>query len=67
MKTKIQINAIDGSVLFEYECENNSIHKTLEQLVKQRDNFLGSYSQWGWLMLVYLRGIDFEKSQIIKP
>lgn len=31
MKRKIQINNIFGKVLFEYECENNTIAKTLEQ------------------------------------
>ena len=34
MKTKIQIKSIFGNVLFEYECEENTIKKTVEKAVK---------------------------------
>ena len=35
MKTKLQIKDIFGKVLFEYECEDNTIKKTLEEAVRQ--------------------------------
>ena len=35
MKTKLQIKSIFGSLLFEYECEENSIKKTLEKAIKE--------------------------------
>ena len=31
---KIEIKSIFGSVLFDYDCENNSIKKTLEEAVE---------------------------------
>jgi len=34
MKTKIQINSIFGKLLFEYECEDNTIAKTVTEAVK---------------------------------
>ena len=34
MKTKLQIKSIYGNVLFEYECEDNTIKKTIEEVVK---------------------------------
>jgi len=30
---KIEIKSIFGSVLFEYDCENNTIRKTLEEAI----------------------------------
>ena len=38
MKTKIQIKSILGNVLFEYECEDNTIKKTVEQAIKEKAN-----------------------------
>lgn len=34
MKRKLQIKSILGNLLFEYECEDNTIAKTLEEAVK---------------------------------
>jgi len=36
MKTSIKIMSIFGKLLFEYECEENSIKKTVEQAVKEK-------------------------------
>lgn len=35
MKTKIQIKSVFGKILFEYESEDNSLKKTVEEAVKQ--------------------------------
>lgn len=36
MKTLIQIKSVFGQLLFEYECENNTIKKTIEKAVLER-------------------------------
>ena len=41
MKTKIQIKSISGDVKFEYECEYNSIKKTVEKAIKEICNLSG--------------------------
>ena len=38
MKTEIEIKDIFGNVLFTYECEDNSVKKTVEEAVRQRAN-----------------------------
>ena len=38
MVTKIEIKSVFGSVLFEYECEDNTIKKTVEKAVKDKIN-----------------------------
>jgi hypothetical protein len=38
MKTKIQIKSMFGKLLFEYETENNTVAKTLEQAAKEGAN-----------------------------
>jgi hypothetical protein len=38
MKTKIQINSIFGRLLFEYECEDNTIAKTVTEAKKSGAN-----------------------------
>ncbi|CAB4219586.1 hypothetical protein UFOVP1615_51 [uncultured Caudovirales phage] len=35
---KIEIKSIFGNVLFEYDCEDNTIRKTLEQAIKSSAN-----------------------------
>jgi len=43
MKTKISIkNRFTGSVLFEFETENNTIKKTVEKAMKEKINLRGS-------------------------
>ena len=34
MKTKIEIKSIFGKLLFEFECENNTIKKTVEKAIE---------------------------------
>ena len=38
MKTKIEIKSIFGKLLFEFECENNSISKTVSEALKNSAN-----------------------------
>ena len=42
MKTKIKIESIFGKLLFEYEAEDNTIKKTLEEAVKSGANLSGA-------------------------
>ena len=55
MKTKIEIKSIWGSILFEYEKENNSIKDTLIEAIKggadlRGADLVGSYlGEWGKL------------------
>lgn len=42
MKTTIKINSISGILLFEYECEKNSIKKTVEQAVREKINLISA-------------------------
>ena len=53
MKTKIEIKSICGSILFEYEKENNSIKETLIEAIKGGADLGGAY-----LCGAYLRGAD---------
>ena len=54
MKTKIQIKSIFGSIRFEYETENNTTAKTLEQAVKEGVNLIGAN----------LEGADLEDANL---
>ena len=42
MKTKIEIKSVIGSVLFEHECDNNTIRKALEEAVSRGANLRGA-------------------------
>jgi hypothetical protein len=42
MKTKIQINSIFGRLLFEYECEDNTIAKTVTEAKKSGADLSGA-------------------------
>jgi len=42
MKTKIQTKSVFGSVLFEHECEDNTIKKTVEKAVIVEANLKGA-------------------------
>jgi len=50
MKTKIKIESIFGKLLFEFECENNSISNTVEEAIKSCAN----------LSCANLRGADLS-------
>ena len=56
MKTKIEIKSIWGSILFEYEKENNSIKDTLIEAIKGGANLRGAD-----LRGADLRGADLDE------
>ena len=56
MKTKIQIKSIFGSLLFELECENNSIKNTVIEAVKIGANLSGANLSGADLIGAYLSG-----------
>ena len=56
MKTKIEIKSVFGSVLFEFEKENNTIKDTLIEAVKRGANLRGAYLRGADLRGAYLRG-----------
>ena len=49
MKKKIQIKLLFGSVLFEHECKDNSIRKTLEAAVSARAHLADAYLAGAYL------------------
>ena len=53
---KIQIKSVYGSVLFEYEKENNTIKDTLCEAVKKGANLSGAYLRCADLSGAYLSG-----------
>jgi len=56
-KVKIEIkNRWTGSVLFEYEKENNTIKETLEKAVEERADLRGAYLRGADLSGAYLSG-----------
>ena len=61
MKTKIQIKSFAGSVLFEYESENNTIKKTLEEAVNAGANLSGANLSGAYLSGANLYGADLKK------
>lgn len=56
MKTKIEIKSIWGSVLFEYEKENNSVKETLIEAVKRGADLRGANLRGAYLGGADLRG-----------
>lgn len=60
MKTKIQIKNILGSVLFEYESEENTIKETLTKAVENKKDLQGAYLQGADLRGADLQGADLQ-------
>jgi hypothetical protein len=65
MKTKIQIKSIFGSLLFELECENNSIKNTVIEAVKIGANLIGSNLRNANLRSANLSGADLRNANLI--
>ena len=56
-KTTIQIkNCWNSNILFEYETEDNSLQKTLEEAVRRKIDLRGAYLRGAYLRGAYLRG-----------
>ena len=66
---KIEIKSILGSVLFEYDVENNSVRKALVEAVSKKAYLQGAYLQGADLQGAdlqgaYLRGADLKEYKI---
>ena len=57
---KIQIKTILGSVLFEYDVENNSLRKTLAEAVSKNADLQGADLRGAYLRGAYLQGADLQ-------
>jgi hypothetical protein len=64
-KVKIQIkHYFTGSVLFEYECEGNTIAKTVQEAVNKRANLSGADLRSADLSGAYLSGADLRSADL---
>ena len=59
MKSKIEIKTFAGKILFEFECEKNSIKKTLEKAVSEKLDLRGAN-----LYGADLRGADLSGADL---
>ena len=64
MITKIQIKSYFGSVLFEYESEDNSVKKTLVEAVKRGADLKGADLRGADLRGADLRGADLKGADL---
>ena len=64
MKTKIEIKSIWGSVLFEYEKENNSVKETLIEAVKRGADLCGADLRGANLRGADLRGANLRGADL---
>ena len=55
-KIKLQIKSVVGSILFEYEKENNTILETLSAAIKKGANLEGAYLEGAYLKGANLYG-----------
>ena len=64
-KVKIQIKYyFTGSVLFEYECEDNTISKTVQEAVSKRANLRSAYLSGANLSGANLRSADLRSAYL---
>jgi len=64
VKTKIQIKSLWGSVLFEFEKEDNTIRETVEEAIKSGANLSGANLSGMNLSGMNLSGIDLSRSNL---
>jgi hypothetical protein len=57
---KIEIKSTFGSVLFEYDCENNTIIRTLEKAIKSYANLSYANLRYANLSSANLSGVDLS-------
>ena len=67
MKTKIELKNIAGSLLFEFECEGNTLLKTLVEAVRKRADLRGADLQGADLRGAYLQGADLQGAYLSEP
>jgi hypothetical protein len=61
---KIEIKSIFGSVLFGYDCENNSIKKTLEQAIKSGADLRSAHLRYANLSYANLSGANLSSADL---
>ena len=61
---KVEIKSIFGNVLFEYDCEDNTIRKTLEQAIKSGTNLRYADLSSADLSYANLSSADLNKRYI---
>ncbi len=61
---KIEIKSVFGSLLFEYDIENNSLRQTLEKAVASRAYLEGAYLEGAYLKGAYLKGADLKGANL---
>lgn len=64
MTTRIEINDILGRILFSYECEENTIKKTVEEAVKQNISLYGANLNGENLCNADLNGTDLSYADL---
>jgi len=64
MKTKIEIKSLWGSLLFEFEKENNSVKDTLIEAVKKGAYLTGADLRGAYLTGAYLTGADLRGADL---
>ena len=64
MKTKVQIKTLDGSVLFEYESNNNTKKRTLEKAVDEGADLRSADLRSAYLRSAYLTGADLTGADL---
>jgi len=64
MKTKIEIKSVFGKLLFEYECENNSVKETLLRASLRGVDLLGANLEGANLEGANLRGANLEGANL---
>ena len=65
MKSKIEIKHwVTGSILFEFECDGNTILKTLVEAVNKKADLRGADLRGAYLRGAYLRGADLSGADL---
>jgi len=64
MKTKLQIKSIFGNLLFEYECEDNTIAKTVTEAVRTSADLTSADLSYANLSYANLRSADLRSADL---
>jgi hypothetical protein len=64
METTIEIKSIYGDVLYKHTCEDNSVKKTLEEVVKSHSNLIGADLREANLIGADLCGADMRDADL---
>ena len=66
MRTKIQIKSVSGKLLFEHECENNSLKKAVTEAIKSNAVLIGADFSNTDLSGANLSGADFTGAYLFR-